>query len=99
MQTKNANIHTRRPGLATCVALLAFAVFQLDLALHQSEHTITDIGETCVACSYFNDVGPTSEPAAPQVAASLPETVFPAAPVVADNTCRYPIRARAPPFA
>lgn len=99
MRTMNANTQTWRPGPAAYVALLALVVFQLGLAMHPAEHTITDIGETCVACSHYNDIGPVSESVALPAAAPPAEALVPAPVVVADNTRRYPVHARAPPFA
>ena len=99
MQTTNANTLNRRPGLAAYAALLVLAVFQLGLAMHQAQHTASDLGETCVACSHYNDVGPVSEAATALVAAPPAEACIPAATVNADHSFCYPIHARAPPFA
>jgi hypothetical protein len=99
MQTTNANTQIRRPRPAAYVALLAFALFQLGFALHQAEHAVADLDESCIACSYFNGVAPAPAAAEVQVTAALADPVLPAPTVVANLVHRYPIHARAPPFA
>jgi hypothetical protein len=99
MQTTNDNNRLRRPRLAAYAALLAIALFQLSFAMHQAEHTVDKLGETCVVCSHFHDFGPVSEPADLPSPAPIAGAAIPTPPAAEFETHRYPIHVRAPPFA